>query len=433
MRARRAGLLTILALAPCLAACVTEPVRPTRGMPVKPREGGTSSSTPAESLPPGPIAEPARGATTNTRVQIAVVPLGSVAYDGQVLPLVAPDGRFIVVQEGDAPSWPAMLATPDASPPQGVRLRVYEVSSTGIQPVEHARALPEATLLGRAADSRGFLVEHLEPDGARWIGRVAWVSGELEWLVTGTSVNAHATLTRDGDLLFTRRRADGVDDLVLRLADGREATTSARSGSYAFPMTTLDPATVYALVRRADTVELEALRVVRDSAGGATSLGQTIARRAVARGTAPALAYQIAAPSPAAAPVLRPRDEPGAATDGAVLFHPGVGRMVLFDARAGEFLLLSPESVAAARWSAGDTEGYLCTTNAGLLFTVRPGPVGIIRRPDARVLGGPYVARPTAGPEGVVLLFGPDAARPDRLTVLAMKLANSSGAPEAGR
>ena len=47
---------------------------------------------------------PVLDASTSSHIQFAIRPLGLVPFDGQVLPRVSPDGRFIATQGGHAQS-----------------------------------------------------------------------------------------------------------------------------------------------------------------------------------------------------------------------------------------------------------------------------------------------------------------------------------------
>src|SRR5438105_2598111 len=116
--------LALCGVAICLAlhGCVTE--RPRRGPAAPP---GTAQ------LPPGPVAAPVLDATSNSSVSVAVLPLGSVAYDGQVLPQLSPDGRFAAVEEGEAPTWPTLLAQPGARPALRTTIAAYDLS--GASPI----------------------------------------------------------------------------------------------------------------------------------------------------------------------------------------------------------------------------------------------------------------------------------------------------------
>jgi len=80
--------------------------------------------------------------------------LGVVLYDGQALPLVSPDGRFIAVQEGEPPTWEAILAEPAAPVPTGTAMAVYRVGEHELKREAPAREVPSGLILGRAADDR---------------------------------------------------------------------------------------------------------------------------------------------------------------------------------------------------------------------------------------------------------------------------------------
>ena len=56
---------------------------------------------------------------------IAIWGLGSVSYDMAVLPLVSPDGRFLAVESGVAPTWPMLLAKPEAEPSSATSIKVW--------------------------------------------------------------------------------------------------------------------------------------------------------------------------------------------------------------------------------------------------------------------------------------------------------------------
>ena len=98
MRRRTSPLALGIAALLALPACVVERDTPGRGLSV--RAGGGASGVAAlsdslsagaatggpASLPAGPVATPVPGQPLNSHVVVEVRPLGSVAYDGQVLP-----------------------------------------------------------------------------------------------------------------------------------------------------------------------------------------------------------------------------------------------------------------------------------------------------------------------------------------------------------
>jgi hypothetical protein len=397
---------------------------------------GTDRASPAgadDGFPSGPIASPA-GTTTTFHVRTEVGPLGSVSYDGQVLPLVSPDGRYLAVEDGEHPDWPILLAQPDAEPPLATRISVYDLSVAPPKRLEFANPLPLGLILGRSVDRTGFLVECPRAnDGFRWIGRVSWSTGTLEWLVRQDGINAHGVFTHAGDLLFTRvRPGETRASLVLKRWAGpagshadAESVLSDETAAFAFPMVAGEPRLVFALLSGVRSTDLAAIRLVEDPPGsGVHRLGSMVARRSVASSGAPAMAYQVAAPVQ-----MPPPGGAGAEPVGGgplAIFHPRFGRMAAFDPADSTFIGLAPKSQAAVFWPRAGRAGFFCTTPEGLVFTPLPTADEINsvrpRPPDARVLSTPYVPRLTANPERTLILFGPDSKDSQRLQVFGMRL-----------
>lgn len=400
------------------AGCVVEeqsPDRP-RGRGNSPARQQPSPAGERAELPAGPIARPARGATLSSHVRVAVTPLGEIEYDGQTLPLTSPDGRFVACQTGRSPTWETLLAGPAAEVPGRSEIAIYtldaEAGAAGARAITPAEPLPPGLVLGRAADDTGFLVESPRPDGARWIGRVDWLSGRLTWLVQGPDVCAHAVFGPEGSLVFTRRAvgAEGAA-LVLRLADGSESVLGA-GGSYAMPLWTGDPGMVYASQMSADGTAIVGVRIRQEGpARQAGGLGQVVVRRVIARASDPVIGYQAMSPARSLAEAVG-----GSAAAPLVFFHPSMERMTLLDPISGRIMGLAPKSIAAAAGADGD--GYYCTTPRGLVYWALPQALdrwteaGSQPDPEVRVLADPYVPRQVRG-EGQTLLIGParDALR----------------------
>jgi hypothetical protein len=388
-------------------------------------------------LPEGPIASPAAGAAVRTaRVRVEVLPLGSVVYDGQVLPLVSPDGRFLAVEAGEAPTWETLLARPGAIAPMRTSLAVYDITAPTPRPITFGQPLPAGLVLGRAADDRGFLVEAPRPDGSRWIGRVEWLSGRFDWIVQDDLVNAHAVLTPDGSMVYSRRdvRA-GRAELVLRRPDGTEDARSEPDESYLFPTASSDTGVIFTLVESPIGLELAAFALTPDPAlNGRRRLGALIARARLSPTFSPELAYQVTAATPPALPLRAdsPRESPGhAAMDGLVVHVPQGQRLGRFDLATGAFDLFPARSVAAAVSRDPATTGYFTATTDGLVFVPndelsRHDPAG--HEPSsAPVLGDPYVPRATTNTDRPFVLIGPVQRDPKRLRLLALALPPGGG------
>lgn len=403
-----------------LAGCVTEQVSPPRGVRVEPRRNDVA-------LPAGPVAAPATGAAVTTaRVRVEVLPLGSVAYDGQVLPLVSPDGRFLAVQAGEAPTWETLLARPGAVVPLRTALVVYDLSGPSPAQVSFDQPLPPGLLLGRSVDAHGFLVEGIRPEGSRWLGRVDWDSGRLDWLVQSEHVNAHAVLTPQGGLVYTRADArGGPAELVLRHRDGTEHVRSEPGASHLFPMATQDRNALFALVESSLGLELLALSIVPDPArAGGAMLGSTIARTRLAGSASPEVAYQATAAVHPALDDQASSRQGHSPVDGLVLFVPAAGRMGRFDLMTGGFDFFPAGSVAAAISPERRPPGYFTATADGLVFvpsdSLERRDAAAREAPAAEVLGDPYVPRATTNPERPFILIGPVPRDPLRLRIVAM-------------
>jgi hypothetical protein len=345
---------------------------------------------------------------------------------GLTLPLVSPDGRLLAVQHGAAPGWPAVLALDDAVTPLGTSISVYDIREGSIRRVSLAEELPPGVMLGRAADTEGFLVEWPRPEGGRWIGKVAWASGRTEWLVQGNDINAHAVLTTHGELVFTRRtRGGSPPELILRARSGRELPRRAGSGAgYMLPMAMQDPAAVYSLVSSPQGLELEAIGLTREPAvTGEARWGTTLALLNVADNGEPSLAWQVAAPTQATGGLWRAAESgPAPDPEPVAIFHPRLERLAALVKATGLFSPLAERSVSASFWNVPGEQGFFCTAPTGLVFVPFSLAGRNSMRPpsDARVLGGAYVPRLTTNSEAPYVLFGPSRVDPGRLEVAVM-------------
>lgn len=430
-----------------LGACITEREEPRKGMRVRPgQSGGTASDIAAFAnagsagtnkavaqgeLPVGPVGRPATtAAVLSSRVVVGVVPLGSIVYDGQVLPVVSPDGNLIAVQEGDPLAWEVLAAMPEQKPPVSTRLVVYDIRATPAKRVE----LPELPLdaglvLGRSTDARGFLVESVREDGARWIGRAAWASGRVEWLAMGRDVCAHGVLTPQGELVYSRRALGSLTgELVLRREDGQEFVRRDSGGSYDLCVVSDDGNHLVAFSRGGTGTDAEAISLLEESPGK-RRFGSTISRRRVVDSIDPATVFQMVAGLQGPVPMAGSAEGEKRGVFAAFM-HPPLKRMVVFDAVQGAFLPLSPDSVSAVRWSGNGSAGYFCTTPKDLVFAMEPKADAMAvpgaKRTDARVLATPLVARATSNAERGLVVIGPMKGDPFRLAISAVRV----GMPE---
>ena len=263
---RCASLLGVLSLSACVTTTTTvEPDgRATRSnaasSPAANRPRVSDAPTPGRSMP-APIGDAA--------VRLDLRNLGAVATDGFTLPILSPCGNWMAVQTGTPPDLATALARPLQQVPRASRVALYRLQPNGIIRLGETAA---GLVLGRSADSRGFLVESQRPDGARWIGRIGWgtESGaggyEPEWLVQDGAVNAFAALGPNGELAFSRREiAERRFDLIVQ-RDGRTARLPADGmRSALFPSFSADGSRVFALILRDGIVEVGSMDPTDDS------------------------------------------------------------------------------------------------------------------------------------------------------------------------
>jgi len=458
-----------------LSGCVTEGRSRPRTMKESTREavaersgvgwlasGGAGSSLGASSLGAsalgasgglllgGPIATPVPpDLSTSARLNFQIRPMGAVDFDGMVLPLVSPDGRFLAVERGDPPSWGTVLAQADASPAVSTTIAVYDLGSESatkqgskeavkpasgrLNELSLTESVPRGAVLGRSCDTKGFLIELPRPDGSRWIGRAAWLTGKTTWLVQGETVNAHAAVTSSELLTFTRRSvgAGTASSLVLQSPDGSQRVMGAENGlngaelSYLFPFFGADGTTLNVLALSGGALEMMTIRV--HESGGRAEFGSVLARQQIAANADVALAYQIVAPAQTTLLGRVEKMEAGvmsAEARGAVVYHPGMGRMAEFDWLRGVFVPLAAKSIAAVSSPFVEPGGYFATTPEGLTFMPFPrddGATTTRRAVLGRMLDVAYVARATRDPARALVLIGPGGkSGSPRIEVMSM-------------
>lgn len=340
-------------------------------------------------------------------------------YDGQVLPLVSPDGRFLATQTGLPPSWDLILAVPGVRETSGVRPIVYDLTQQPAAEVSPSNALPTGLMLGRSADMRGYLVESPRDDGSRWIGRADWVTGEVAWAARDDAVNAHATFTQDGSVVWSRRPVgEARAELVVR-SGGGVTTLSDPDWSFMFPTIGDDPGLVFCFAAGKGSMELIAVRLRTDD--GPPRFGAVVSRRVFSRQADAALAYQsiASAQTPPATPATPPV--------GLAFFNPTAGRMAEWDAKSGVVSLLPERSVAAVRAAGLAPGGFFVTTANGLVFSpdlegdkTNPDGTAKPRPAPGSLFDLPNIVRATRSERMPIVMMGPlrDSGDP-RLAIIA--------------
>jgi hypothetical protein len=358
--------------------------------------------------------EPIRVAPLQTsRVSAGILPLGSVPYDNRSLPLVSPGGRYVATQTGAPPAWPTLLAGPEAARPEATRVEIFHLDR-GVGEAAFVRATEPGVLLGRAGDRAGFLVESLRPDGARWIGTVAWEGAGDQWLVADEHVNAFGCLGPDGRLAWSRRATDAEHfDLVIR-AGGREWTVGAQGGDWLHPVWTGEPGGLFALRLEQGRLELTYM-----NADSPESTRSSLVRLPLASSRPPHDAYQCLASVCVISGVPGP-DEPHL-----LFWHPTSERIGLWRpvSSPGAAVLMLEASVAAVM----DPSGLALVATARQLYAQSPANL----QDHRALLPGIHVARPVARADWPYVLLSPGT---DRVGLTALRLlSDQSLGPRATR
>ncbi len=242
----------VLTLASALAAgCVsrqrTSPAPLVSKPPSTMAKGAAVSDSPVRS--PG-----APGAVVGSAVSLDLRPLGFVPTDGFTLPVFSPDARFFAVQVGAVPDLDTLLARPSQRAPKASRIALYRADDRGLVRLGETES---GLVLGRSGDANGFLVESPRSDGARWIGRIAWSGGDVEWLVQDGRVNAFAALGPSGELAFSsREKHHRTFDLTVRHDGVTAKLLSDDVRSYILPLFNSDASRVFAIALRDGILEL---------------------------------------------------------------------------------------------------------------------------------------------------------------------------------
>lgn len=332
------------------------------------------------------------------QVVAGLLPLGTVPYDNMALPLISPDGRFLAVQTGAPPTWPTALAEPGADVPVATQLQVYEVDLrenlelTDRRPPTLVTSLSEPALLGRTCDAEGFLIESPREDGSRWIGKANWQSGEIQWLVTGSDVNAFAAMGLGGRLAWSRRPVDGEQfELVVRSGSGDEWSVAAPGDNWLMPSWSGRGEGLFFL-----SLVNQRLDLCYANAINAAALRQSLQRLAVATEASTFTAYQTVNGQAGAIDGSLPQ------RDQLVFFHPGFQRVAVWRplaARDRQGIYLNAKSIAALV----DQEDFAFVTMPAHLLRQN------LRFPSERIelVGGIQVPRQTTSATWPYLLINP--------------------------
>ncbi len=296
------------------------------------------------------------GSVRAMRVRANLLPRGSVPYDNLSLPLVSPCGTYIATQTGIPPTWHTLIASPDAEPPFGTDIDIFELDLES-RTAEYVATVETDALLGRSVNDRGFLIESPRDDGSRWLGFVDWVDGEITWLIQDDAVNAFAVLGADGRIAWSRRSAySEIFELVIW--DGRQELVLSDDDNLDWVMPTWAPTGNGLFVITVS--ESGRMNFVYGVGSDAASFRQTrqqlnLVREGNIFGAYQAMNGQVTSP-----------DLFASTRDHISFFHPGAGRACVWrplERRGEELIVLMRGSIFALLESA---DHAAVTTESGL-------------------------------------------------------------------
>ena len=340
--------------------------------------------------PIDPLDNP-QGSSLSLAVRAGQVALGSVPYDGFVLPLVSPDGRFVATQTSSPPAWPIVLAEPGATPPYATTVETYRLD-TRLEVLPQERAQPErlvqvnaSVLLGRGCDLEGFLVEAPQQDGSRWIGKAAWESGEIRWLVQDDAVNAFAALAPDGRLAWSRRAGGSQHfDLAVRDLAGTQWNVPGGGGDWLLPVWSNFGNGLYALHRQDGE-----LRICYGLGTASETFTASLRDFRLMSGSDKYAAYQ-ALIGQGSLDGMAPNAAGG--TVQTLLLHPALGRMVLWKP-------LQPRNSSATLLNARSLAAVLASSDTAIISLRDEVVLQSLRHPDSHITLSPGTWIPRQTPQ----------------------------------
>ncbi len=277
--------------------------------------------------------------TSDTVVRFQFAHLKTVEYDGFALPILSPDGCSAAIQISSSADWPTLLASVDSGVPDAGRIAIAPLcAKTDAIAGEETNAplldvVGNDLLLGRSADSEGFLVESPRVDGARWIGKVAWQGGEPTWLVSDEHVNAFASLGPTGELAWCHRRREVEKfSLLVKRGEAIHEIPPPQDGLWLAPSFSADGKFLYAL-RLRDGVLSACAFPISGTISTTPIISIDLSWRADVR-----MAYQTVIPLRTGGESYDPRF---------YFFHPRFGRIAIWNPSNNRIALTSPNCSAA--------------------------------------------------------------------------------------
>ena len=340
---------------------------------------------------------------SSIRFQAQLIELGEIPYDAMTLPMVSPDGRFIATSVGLQPDNATLLAEPGAPSPLGTGVEIWKYDLDDDRYAK-VRQLDPPLLLGRSADTNGFLVESPLPSGERHIGRVDWHTGSLTWVVEDDNVNAFATIGPEGQLAYSSRTVDETDfNLVIQQSTGDELVIGADDGMWLFPTWSTRNNRLYAFwLSPSKRLQLASMLTISPQA-----MSSSIRKLDLGPQQTPAAAWRAVAMQPVVQGIG------GTASEEIAFWHPTEQRTVVWSQQDETPFVLLDDAVVAVHDVSGS---YLVSTPDELRY-VNPSRM----HRSVRLHDQVAIPRGTSEDTGLYILLTPGK---DRVVVRGLAPAN---------
>jgi len=162
-------------------------------------------------------------------------PVCILPWDRFTLPVFAPSGMYAAVQLGKSPD-PSVIVGNTNEPVETTTISIHPLDPNGGKSLRPIQVQTRGLLLSRASDEIGVFVESPKGENGRWLGRIDWKTGKLQWLVADNEINAFPTINSQGEIAWSRKTTDeNRFHLVVHTTHGKQVIDDGES-DWLFPL-----------------------------------------------------------------------------------------------------------------------------------------------------------------------------------------------------
>lgn len=160
---------------------------------------------------------------------------GVLPWDRFTLPVISPNGHSVAVQLGLPPSISVLIAATNEP------ITTTKIELHLLDPVYGKQNPPividqEGLILSQFANDNVVFVESPNGNQGRWIGKINWLTGDIEWLVNDDEINAFPTSNHRGDLAWSKRHQDDNRFHLVVRTDSSQRSIDDGESDWVFPL-----------------------------------------------------------------------------------------------------------------------------------------------------------------------------------------------------